>query len=130
MRLAAHPIVSLRVLYYLTTPSMAQCDSTWRPFRMRRISTRRPDTDATRFHQPYTLMRLPSRARGNEFRMLVRVEISDHEPPATGPIGRALNVLRAERCSSETAGSLGGVEVVEGCWYFIGWMVEVSLMIT
>lgn len=61
-----------------------------------------------RFHQPYTLMRLPSRARGNELRMLVRVEISDQEPPATGPIGRALNVLRAARCSSETAGSLCG----------------------
>lgn len=52
---------------------------------MRRIRTRRPVGVDIRFHQPCTLTRLPSRARGKFSRILVRIEMVLHAPPATGP---------------------------------------------
>lgn len=97
---------SICLLFIVHLAISYQCDSTCRPFRMRRISTRRPDAVDMRFHQPFTLIRLPSRARGKWLRMLVRVDSNDQAPPATGPLGVAVNVLRAARCSTDAAGNL------------------------
>lgn len=75
---------------------------------MRRIRTRRPVGVDIRFHQPCTLTRLPSRARGKFSRILVRIEMVLHAPPATGPAPAAALVSVLSCAGADTTPDVNG----------------------